>query len=100
MISFLPIDKPPPSHIFLHARIFVVATFFWQTLSEIKKQNEDAQLKAFEVDLSSFQSVLKFKDSLEQWLLESDLHSSIQILVNNAGIMATSSRPTIEGFDR
>lgn len=78
----------------------MVATFFWQTLSEIKKQNEDAQLKAFEVDLSSFQSVLKFKDSLEQWLLESDLHSSIQILVNNAGIMATSSRPTIEGFDR
>uniref|UniRef100_A0A1J3K2G2 Short-chain dehydrogenase TIC 32, chloroplastic n=1 Tax=Noccaea caerulescens TaxID=107243 RepID=A0A1J3K2G2_NOCCA len=71
-----------------------------KTLSEIKKQNEDAQLKAFQVDLSSFQSVFKFKDSLEQWLLESDLHSSIQILVNNAGIMATSSRPTIQGFDR
>ncbi|XP_009122637.1 short-chain dehydrogenase TIC 32, chloroplastic [Brassica rapa] len=71
-----------------------------KTLTEIKKQNEDAQLKAFEVDISSFQSVSKFKTSLEQWLLESDLHSSIQLLVNNAGILATSSRPTVEGFDR
>ncbi|KAJ4882393.1 NAD(P)-binding Rossmann-fold superfamily protein [Raphanus sativus] len=71
-----------------------------KTLAEIKKQNKDAQLKAFEVDISSFQSVSKFRNSLEQWLLDSDLHSSIQLLVNNAGILATSSRPTIEGFDR
>ncbi|XP_010490903.1 PREDICTED: dehydrogenase/reductase SDR family member on chromosome X-like [Camelina sativa] len=71
-----------------------------KTLSEIKMENEDAQLKAFEVDLSSFQSVSKFRNSLEQWLLESDLHSSIQLLVNNAGILAASSRPTVEGFDR
>lgn len=69
-------------------------------MAEIKKQNKDAQLKAFEVDISSFQSVSKFRNSLEQWLLDSDLHSSIQLLVNNAGILATSSRPTIEGFDR
>ncbi|EOA21336.1 hypothetical protein CARUB_v10001696mg [Capsella rubella] len=71
-----------------------------KTLNEIKRQNADARLKAFEVDMSSFQSVLKFRNSLEQWLLESDLHSSIQLLVNNAGILATSSRPTFEGFDR
>ncbi|KAL0888678.1 hypothetical protein Bca101_012661 [Brassica carinata] len=71
-----------------------------KTLTEIKKQNEEAQLKAFEVDMSCFQSVLKFRNSLEQWLLESDLHPSIQLLVNNAGILATSSRSTVEGFDR
>ncbi|CAH8379589.1 unnamed protein product [Eruca vesicaria subsp. sativa] len=68
--------------------------------SHLLSKNVDAQLKAFEVDMSSFQSVLKFRNSLEQWLLESDLHSSIQLLVNNAGILATSSRPTVEGFDR
>ncbi|ESQ36105.1 hypothetical protein EUTSA_v10007998mg [Eutrema salsugineum] len=71
-----------------------------KTMSEIKRQNEDALLKAFEVDMSSFLSVLKFRNSLEQWLLESELQSSIQLLVNNAGILATSSRPTVEGFDR
>ncbi|CAN8257208.1 unnamed protein product [Cochlearia groenlandica] len=71
-----------------------------KTLSEIKTKNKDAQLKAFEVDMSSFPSVSKFRDSLEQWLLDSDLHYSIQLLVNNAGILATSSRPTVEGFDR
>ncbi|CAH8265876.1 unnamed protein product [Arabidopsis lyrata] len=71
-----------------------------KTLSDIKRQNENAQLKAFEVDISSFQSVFKFRNSLEQWLLDSDFHSSVQLLVNNAGILATSSRPTIEGFDR
>ncbi|CAH8269984.1 unnamed protein product [Arabidopsis lyrata] len=71
-----------------------------KTLSDIKRQNENAQLKAFEVDISSFQSVFKFRNSLEQWLFESDLHSSVQLLVNNAGILATSCRPTVEGFDR
>ncbi|KFK25831.1 hypothetical protein AALP_AA8G167600 [Arabis alpina] len=71
-----------------------------ETLKEIKSKNKDAQLKAFEADMSSFQSIFKFKNSLEQWLSDSELHPSIQILVNNAGIMATSSRPTIEGYDR
>ncbi|KAH0861619.1 hypothetical protein HID58_089880 [Brassica napus] len=71
-----------------------------KTLAEIKNHNEDAQLKAFEADLSSFQSVSNFRNSLEKWLSESELHSSIQLLVNNAGILATSSRPTVEGFDR
>ncbi|XP_013612369.1 PREDICTED: short-chain dehydrogenase TIC 32, chloroplastic [Brassica oleracea var. oleracea] len=71
-----------------------------KTLAEIKNHNEDAQLKAFEADTSSFQSVSNFRNSLEKWLSESELHSSIQLLVNNAGILATSSRPTVEGFDR
>ncbi|KAK0587608.1 hypothetical protein LWI29_025676 [Acer saccharum] len=71
-----------------------------KTVIEITSQNKDAHLKAFQVDLSSFQSILKFKDSLEQWLLDSDLHSSIQLLINNAGILATSSRVTAEGYDQ
>lgn len=70
-----------------------------KTLREIKTRNEHAHLKAFQVDLSSFSSVSKFKVSLEQWLSNSNMHSSIQLLINNAGILATSSRLTAEGYD-
>uniref|UniRef100_A0A803MBY9 Uncharacterized protein n=1 Tax=Chenopodium quinoa TaxID=63459 RepID=A0A803MBY9_CHEQI len=65
-----------------------------KTMAEIRKQNEDAQLEAFEVDLSSFSSIMKLKNSLTQWLLDMNLHPSIQLLINNAGILATSYRPT------
>ncbi|KAL5833242.1 hypothetical protein ACOSQ3_016916 [Xanthoceras sorbifolium] len=71
-----------------------------KTVIEITSQNKDAHLKAFQVDLSSFQSILKFKDSLEHWLLDSNMHSSIQLLINNAGILATTSRVTAEGYDQ
>ncbi|XP_010276438.1 PREDICTED: dehydrogenase/reductase SDR family member on chromosome X isoform X2 [Nelumbo nucifera] len=71
-----------------------------EIIREIKKRNRDAHLKAFQVDLSSFQSMLKFKNSLKQWLLNSDMHPSIQLLINNAGILATSCRFTAEGFDQ
>ncbi|KAH9752369.1 hypothetical protein KPL71_014659 [Citrus sinensis] len=71
-----------------------------ETMADITSRNKDARLEAFQVDLSSFQSVLKFKDSLQQWLLDSDMHSSIQLLINNAGILATSSRLTPEGYDQ
>ncbi|KAB5521855.1 hypothetical protein DKX38_026174 [Salix brachista] len=66
----------------------------------IHKQNKDARVEAFEVDLSSFQSILKFKDSLEKWLLDSDMHVSIQLLINNAGMLAASHRLTEEGYDQ
>ncbi|KAK2635315.1 hypothetical protein Ddye_030107 [Dipteronia dyeriana] len=69
-------------------------------IKEITSQNKDAHLKAFQVDLSSFQSISKFKDSLKHWLLDSDMHSSIQLLINNTGILATSSRVTAEGYDK
>ncbi|XP_040363641.1 sulfoacetaldehyde reductase isoform X2 [Rosa chinensis] len=71
-----------------------------KTMMEIKRKNESAQLKAFEVDLSSFQSILQFKASLQQWLSDLQMHSSIQLLINNAGILATSSRFTSEGYDQ
>ncbi|KAL3522637.1 hypothetical protein ACH5RR_015471 [Cinchona calisaya] len=70
-----------------------------KAISDIKKQNIGASVKAFEVDVSSFQSVLKFKSSLQLWLLESNMHSSVQLLINNAGILATSCRLTPEECD-
>ncbi|KAJ1379442.1 Short-chain dehydrogenase/reductase SDR [Sesbania bispinosa] len=71
-----------------------------ETIRKIKDWNEDAHLKAFQVDLSSVESIVKFKTSLRQWLLDSDLHCSVQILINNAGILATSPRVTAEGYDQ
>ncbi|XP_027329164.1 dehydrogenase/reductase SDR family member on chromosome X-like isoform X1 [Abrus precatorius] len=71
-----------------------------ETMRKIKGWNEDAHLKDFQVDLSSIESIIKFKMSLRQWLLDSDLHCSVQILINNAGILATSPRATAEGFDQ
>ncbi|KAE8685787.1 Detected protein of confused Function [Hibiscus syriacus] len=69
-------------------------------VTEIKAQNEDALVKAFVVDLSSFRSISEFKSSLQQWLSECNMHSSVQLLINNAGILATSSRITPEGYDQ
>ncbi|CAA0827554.1 NAD(P)-binding Rossmann-fold superfamily protein [Striga hermonthica] len=68
-------------------------------ISAVKSGNQDSCLKAFEVDLSSFKSIIQFKHSLEQWLLDSKMHSSVQLLINNAGILATSRRLTSEGYD-
>ncbi|KAI3985661.1 hypothetical protein MKX01_033944 [Papaver californicum] len=61
-----------------------------EAVKEIKQRQSDAYLKTFQVDLASFESILKFKSSLQQWLVDSDMHPSIQLLVNNAGILATS----------
>ncbi|KAL3615165.1 hypothetical protein CASFOL_040826 [Castilleja foliolosa] len=71
-----------------------------KTISSIKSRNGDACLKAFEADLSSFKSILEFKHSLQQWLLDSKMHCSVQLLINNAGILATSPRFTSEGYDQ
>ncbi|XP_062145977.1 uncharacterized protein LOC133853974 isoform X1 [Alnus glutinosa] len=71
-----------------------------KTVGEIKSWNKDAHLKHFEVDISSFQSILNFKGSLQQWLSDSNMHSSIQLLINNAGILATSCRLTADGYDQ
>ncbi|KAI3525415.1 hypothetical protein L1887_04192 [Cichorium endivia] len=71
-----------------------------KVMSEIRRQNGEVHLKGFEVDVSSFSSIMRFKESLEQWLLESNMHPSIQLLINNAGILATTSRLTTEGHDQ
>ncbi|GFQ06350.1 dehydrogenase/reductase sdr family member on chromosome x [Phtheirospermum japonicum] len=71
-----------------------------KTISSIKSRNDDACLKAFEADLSSFESILEFKHSLQQWLSDSKMHCSVQLLINNAGILATSRRFTSEGCDQ
>ncbi|XP_073147459.1 uncharacterized protein [Henckelia pumila] len=71
-----------------------------KVMSDIKSQNNDASLKAFQLDLSSLKSIIKFKSSIQQWLMDSNIHPSIQLLINNAGILATSCRITSEGYDQ
>ncbi|CAN6446866.1 unnamed protein product [Victoria cruziana] len=64
------------------------------------RQMGNVHLKEFVVDLASLDSMLKFKESVQEWLLDSGLHPSIQLLINNAGILATSQSYTVDGFDR
>ncbi|XP_073048210.1 uncharacterized protein [Primulina eburnea] len=71
-----------------------------KVLSAIRSQNNDACLKAFQLDLSSLKSIIKFKSSIQHWLIDSNIHPSIQLLINNAGILATSCRITSEGYDQ
>ncbi|KAK4277534.1 hypothetical protein QN277_015521 [Acacia crassicarpa] len=71
-----------------------------ETIKRIKDCKEDAQVKAFLVDISSIKSIVTFTKSFQHWLLESDLHCSVQILVNNAGILATSHKVTADGYDQ
>ncbi|URE00572.1 short chain dehydrogenase [Musa troglodytarum] len=72
----------------------------FKTIQEIKKHNQNACVDAFQVDISSIHSIMKFESSINQWLEESNLHPSIQLLINNAGILAKSSRVTADGFDQ
>ncbi|XP_068649458.1 uncharacterized protein [Aristolochia californica] len=70
-----------------------------KVVEEIKQKQQDSHLKAFQVDVSSFKSIIQFRSSLEQWLVDSNMECSIQLLINNAGIMATSHRYTPDGYD-
>ncbi|KAJ0986417.1 hypothetical protein J5N97_004773 [Dioscorea zingiberensis] len=71
-----------------------------KTIGEIKQQDRDASLSAFQVDLSSIRSIKEFESRIKQWLLDSNLHPSIQLLINNAGILATTCRVTSDGYDQ
>lgn len=71
----------------------------YETVQEIQRQQPDAHLKEFQVDLASFKSIKKFGSSLKQWVHEKNVEPSIQLLVNNAGILAKSHRITEDGLD-
>uniref|UniRef100_A0ACD5XX57 Uncharacterized protein n=1 Tax=Avena sativa TaxID=4498 RepID=A0ACD5XX57_AVESA len=70
-----------------------------KTAQEIRRQQPHACLETFQVDLSSYKSIKKFETSLNQWIRDSNLEPSIQLLINNAGILAKSHRVTKDGID-
>ncbi|PNT64427.1 hypothetical protein BRADI_4g28420v3 [Brachypodium distachyon] len=86
-----------------HAFYFVSAGRSTQLLSEtareIRRQQPYACLEEFQIDLSSYKSIKKFETALKQWLWDSDLKPSIQLLINNAGMLAKSQRVTEDGHD-
>uniref|UniRef100_A0ACD5XV32 Uncharacterized protein n=1 Tax=Avena sativa TaxID=4498 RepID=A0ACD5XV32_AVESA len=70
-----------------------------KTAQEIQRQQPNACLEKFQVDLSSYSSIKKFETSLSQWFRDSNREPSIQLLINNAGILAKSHRVTKDGID-
>lgn len=69
-------------------------------MEEILEQVEDAEVEPFVVDLSSSRSIMKFKSALDQWLSDSGSHFSVQLLINNAGILAATHRLAEDGYDQ
>ncbi|KAJ6264954.1 hypothetical protein Dda_1108 [Drechslerella dactyloides] len=66
-----------------------------QVAEEIKGKYPDVAVKTLQVDLASFESARKAGDELMSW---EDV-PLIDVLVNNAGVMATPYRKTVDGFE-
>ncbi|KAG2634618.1 hypothetical protein PVAP13_2NG174300 [Panicum virgatum] len=71
----------------------------YETVQEIQRQQPDARLEAFQLDLASYKSIEKFGTSLKQWIQETSSEPAVQLLINNAGILAKSHRVTGDGLD-
>jgi NAD(P)-dependent dehydrogenase (short-subunit alcohol dehydrogenase family) len=59
----------------------------------IRSEVPDAQLQLDELDLASLTSVRSFADRFE------DTHDGLDLLLNNAGVMAAPRRHTADGFE-
>jgi len=62
-------------------------------VTQIKSAHPDASVAAMELDLSNLASVRKFADAFRQ------RHGKLDILCNNAGVMAIPYRKTADGFE-
>ncbi|CAN6204240.1 unnamed protein product [Urochloa humidicola] len=71
----------------------------YETVQEIQRQQPDAHLEAFQLDLASYKSIKKFGASLKQCIQKTSSEPAIQLLINNAGILANSHRVTEDGLD-
>ena len=79
------------------------SSFFLVTIlkavEEIRMRHLGALLKPMELDLTSVPSILKFTQSIEKLLEASENTLSLQLLINNAGILATTERKTSKGYE-
>ncbi|KAL3693369.1 hypothetical protein R1sor_007020 [Riccia sorocarpa] len=69
-----------------------------EVIKILSRKHENVSLEAMELDLSSFRSILSFTTAVKN-ALESRGSRGLQLLVNNAGILAGSQRYTDAGFD-
>jgi NAD(P)-dependent dehydrogenase (short-subunit alcohol dehydrogenase family) len=60
---------------------------------EIRRQASDAKLEVAELDLANLESVRRFADTYTA------SHEGLDILINNAGVMAIPHRRTADGFE-
>ncbi|SPJ93293.1 related to retinol dehydrogenase 12 [Fusarium torulosum] len=88
--SILQLAKHNPDNIFMGARSEAKAK---EAIGEIKKAVPDAKIQFLPLDLSSFASV---RDAANQVLRSS---KRLDILMNNAGIMATPAAITKDGYE-
>lgn len=72
----------------------------FQVKSEWTKKHNGVSIEALEVDLCSSDSIFSFKGAVEASLQSAQPARQLQLLVNNAGILACSQRWTDDGFDR
>lgn len=88
--SVLQLSKHNPARLYMTARS---KAKYDTALADIKKQNPDANVSFLELDLASFASI---KDAASTVLAEND---RLDVLMNNAGIMAVPPGFTKEGFE-
>ena len=88
--SVLQLSKHKPARLYMTARS---KAKYDAALADIKKQNPDANVTFLEMDLASFASV---KSAASIILAEND---RLDVLMNNAGIMAVPPGLTKEGFE-
>lgn len=88
--SVLQLSKHRPAKLYMIARS---KAKYDAALADIKKQNPDANITFLEMDLASFASV---KTAASTLLAEND---RLDVLMNNAGIMAVPPSLTKEGFE-
>ncbi|KAH7006855.1 retinol dehydrogenase [Ilyonectria destructans] len=88
--SILQLAKHDPANIFMGARSETRAR---EAIGDIKKIVPNAKIQFLPLDLSSFDSV---RDAANQVLASSE---RLDILMNNAGIMATPADVTKEGYE-
>ncbi|CAM6089226.1 unnamed protein product [Calypogeia fissa] len=66
---------------------------------ELTKKHGSISMEALELNLCSLNSILSFKKTVETALQNSQPARQLQLLVNNAGILACSQRWTDDGLD-
>ncbi|KAJ5166646.1 uncharacterized protein N7482_005427 [Penicillium canariense] len=66
-----------------------------QCAKEITADNPNIEVSTLEIDLSSFDNVRRAADQVNSW----DGIPAIDVLVNNAGIMAVEYKLSVDGFE-
>jgi NAD(P)-dependent dehydrogenase (short-subunit alcohol dehydrogenase family) len=70
-----------------------------QVVAEIQRKHKDVSVQALELDLCLVPSILSFVKTIQDLFEGENPPGKLQLLVNNAGILATSQRWTSDEFD-